>query len=266
MPALTFFDFTFRILFLIIVNGEKNFMPRSKYEEIYKKIRDDIILGKYTNGDYLPSENEYVNHFGCTRNTIRRALYMLEQEGFVLPQHGKGVQVIYKDEEGSIFTIGGIESFAEAAARSSQKVRTKVITFRKITADKAVSLTTGFDIGTELWFIERIRTVDGRALIFDTNYYLVNEVPGLTKEIAAKSVYNYIENTLGMIITTSRRRITAEKADIKDKEYLDLGTKDFILCVTGQVFNSKGVMFEYTMSRHVPDGVCFVETAVRQKK
>ena len=84
-------------------------MPRSKYEEIYKKIRDDIILGKYTNGDYLPSENEYVNHFGCTRNTIRRALYMLEQEGFVLPQHGKGVQVIYKDEEGKSADNHGYE-------------------------------------------------------------------------------------------------------------------------------------------------------------
>lgn len=250
----------------LIIKIRENRMPRRKYEEIYHSIREDILHGKYTAGDYLPSENEYVNHFGCTRNTIRRALGMLEQEGIVLPQHGKGVQVIYENDDRNVFTIGGIESLAEAAQRSGHRIRTVVRIFEEITADHAVSLNTGFDEGTPLWHIERVRMIDGRAMIYDTNYYLKSEVPGLTKQIASKSVYSYLENTLGMVITTSRRRVTAEKANIKDREYLDLSGRDFILCVSGQVFNNKGTMFEYTMSRHVPDGISFVETAVRQKR
>ena len=68
-----------------------------------------------------------------------------------------------------------------------------------------------------------------------------------------------------MTITTSRRRVTAELATERDHELLDLEHFDFVLTVVGQVFNSCGVILEYTRSRHVPDQVCFAETAVRQK-
>ncbi len=241
-------------------------MPASKYEQIYQEIRDDIISHRLEGGEYLPSENSYCAKYGCTRNTIRRAVAMLTQEGFVLPKQGKGVQVIYSlSDDRNIYTVGGIESFAETAHRNQRKVETNVITFKETVVDSAISLQSGFDIGTEIYYIERIRVIDDLAMIFDTNIYLKSEAPGLSREIAAKSVYAYLEDTLNMVITISRRRITAVTASRKDKKYLDLDGNNFVLCVEGQVFNSKGIMFEYTQSRHVPDRVCFVQTAIRQK-
>jgi GntR family trehalose operon transcriptional repressor len=241
-------------------------MPSPKYESIYKEIRNEILSGVYAFGDYLPSENVYTARFGCTRNTIRRAIGILASEGFLLPQHGRGVQVIYRPDDGrSLFTIGGIESFAEAAERSGRKTTTKVVIFKQIKVDEKVNLKTGFDIGEDLYYIERVRCVGKRAVIFDTNYFLMSETPGLQPSIAASSIYRYLEGTLGMTITTSRRRVTAQQATERDKELLDLNHFDFVLSVAGQVFNSRGVMFEYTESRHVPDQVCFIESAVRQK-
>lgn len=241
-------------------------MPQSKYEPIYRSIKEDIESGIYKYGDFLPSENEYTIRFSCTRNTVRRALSLLTAEGYLLPQHGRGVQVIYRPDDGrSLFTIGGIESFAEAAERSGRKTTTKVVIFKQIKVDKKVNLKTGFDIGEDLYYIERVRCVGKRAVIFDTNYFLMSETPGLQPSIAASSIYRYLEGTLGMTITTSRRRVTAQQATERDKELLDLNHFDFVLSVAGQVFNSRGVMFEYTESRHVPDQVCFIESAVRQK-
>ena len=241
-------------------------MPKAKYEPIYRSIREEIDSGKYSYGDFLPPESILTERFGCTRNTVRRALSILTAEGYVLPQHGRGVQVIYKpDGNRSLFTVGGIESFAEANSRNRKTSVTTIKVFKKMTVNEKTSLKTGFDVGAEVWYIERVRNVEGKAIIFDTNYFLCSEAPGLTLEIAASSIYNYLENDLHMNITTSRRRVTAEKARTKDIEYLDLGTFDFVLVVTGQVFNSKGVMFEFTQSRHRPDMVSFVESAVRQK-
>lgn len=241
-------------------------MPKAKYEPIYRLIREEIENGKYIYGDFLPSENTYTEMFDCTRNTVRRALSILAADGYVLPQHGRGVQVIYRpDENRSIFTIGGIESFAEATRRNQKPVETRINIFEIITADARLSIRTGFDIGSELYHIERTRIVDGKALIHDTNYFLKSETEGLSPDIAARSVYRYLEEDLHMTITTSRRRVTAEKATHMDMDNLDLDSYDFVLVVSGQVFNSKGVMFEYTQSRHRPDQVCFVESALRQK-
>ena len=241
-------------------------MPTAKYEAIYRSIKRDIETGIYKYGDFLPSENTYTERFGCTRNTIRRALSVLTSEGYLLPQHGRGVEVIYSPQANkSLFTIGGIESFAEAAARNNIQTVTRLISFEEIKADEAISLKTGFDIGEELYLIRRVRTFDQRAIIYDTNVFLRSETEGLNEEIAKQSIYRYLEQELHMNITTSRRRVTAEKASREDRKYLDLGEYDFVLTVTGQVFNSRGIMFEYTQSRHVPDQVCFIESAVRQR-
>lgn len=238
-------------------------MPKPKYEPIYLSIKKDIEEGVYSFGDQLPSENTYADRFDCTRNTVRRALNMLTNQGYIQPQHGKGVSVIYrKEDDRSIFTVGGIESFAETTQRNQKNVTTKVMKFQKVICDERISEMTGFDEGNELYYIERIRIIDGKAIIFDTNIYLASETPGLNEDIAVSSIYRYLENELKMTITTSKRRITAEKATEKDKEYLDLD-EDIVLVVSGQVFNSKGIMFEYTQSRHRADSVCFVETASR---
>lgn len=242
-------------------------MPASKYEEIYRSIKAEIENSTYTRGDFLPSENEYVQRFGCSRNTVRRALAMLSQEGYVLARHGAGVQVIYQKNPDSLnlFSVGGIESLAEAASRNAKKVRTKILVFETVVCDEELSLKTGFDTGENLFHIERLRVIDGEPLILDINYFLVSEMPDLTKEIASHSIYDYLEHDLGMTITNSRRRVTAEPSTKRDEKYLNLGHQHFVLAVAGQVFNTKGIMFEYTESRHRPDRVCFIQSAVRQK-
>ena len=151
-------------------------MPQQKYEPIYQEIKKEIETGVYQSGDFLPSENAYTEKYQCTRNTIRRALSMLTADGYLLPQHGRGVQVIYSPKDlRSLFSIGGIESFAEAASRNQIQSSTKVITFKEMKADEAISLLAGFDIGEDVYYIERVRKIGNKAIILDTNIFLQNK-------------------------------------------------------------------------------------------
>ncbi len=90
-------------------------------------------------------------------------------------------------------------------------------------------------------------------------------VPGLTVEIAERSVYDYIENELGMPIVTSKRRITVERVTELDEKWLDLGDYNCMAVISGKVYNADGVMFEFTQSRHRPDYFSFYDTAIRKK-
>ena len=65
-------------------------MPKAIYEGIYREIRSRIINGTYAFQEMLPTEAELTAEFGCTRNTVRRALSMLADQMFVQPIHGKG--------------------------------------------------------------------------------------------------------------------------------------------------------------------------------
>ncbi|UYJ36953.1 MAG: trehalose operon repressor [Oscillospiraceae bacterium] len=240
-------------------------MPKSKFEQIYKDLKEKIESGDYAYQDLLPSENTMVSIYNCSRNTIRRALSELTEQGYVQPLHGKGVRVIYQPIDQAAFTIGGIESFKESAIRNHRKRHTEVLQFAEITADERLAAKTGFPIGSELYYLQRVRFLDGIALILDINMFLKSLVPNLTKEIAENSIYEYIENDLGMSIVTSKRKMTVERATQIDEKYLQLNDYNCLAVVTGQTFNADGIMFEYTQSRHRPDYFCFQDTATRKR-
>lgn len=247
------------------MHEEDVFMPKAKFETIYKDLKQKIETQEYPYQELLPSENTMVNIYGCSRNTIRRAVAELIEQGYVQSLHGKGVRVIYQPIDQTSFTIGGIETFKESALRNQRKARTEVIQFAEITADKRISEKTGFAPGSELYYIQRVRYLEKKALILDINMFLRSTVPGLTKEIAQNSIYEYIENDIGMAIITSKRRMTVERATEIDEKYLELNDYNCLAVITSQTYNADGVMFEYTQSRHRPDYFCFQDTATRKR-
>lgn len=240
-------------------------MPKSKFEEIYRDLKRKVEAGDFLYSELLPSENTLIGVYDCSRNTIRRALAGLVEDGYVQSIHGKGVQVIYQPTEKATFTVGGIESFRETSRRNRLSPVTKVVRFETVVADEALEKESSFPKGSKLRLIHRVRQLDGKRLILDVNYFLEDLTPGLTPEIAEQSIYAYLEQELGMQIVTSKRCITVERATDTDRSCLDLDGYDCLAVVTSNTFNSDGVMFEYTQSRHHPEHFSFHDTASRKK-
>lgn len=238
---------------------------RARYDAIYRDIRESIEQGTYPYQSFLPSESELTAAFGCSHNTLRRALALLRDQGYVQPVHGKGVRVVYREPERTSFTVGGIESFREAGERSQLSTRTEVVRLEQITCSEQLAERTGFEVGCELTSIERVRRIDGEALILDHNLFRAEIIPGITEEVAETSVYDYAERELGVTIAMSKRAITVERARARDRELLDLADIDHLAVITSQTFDDQGVLVEHTESRHHPDHFCFRSTAVRQK-
>ena len=238
-------------------------MPAVKYDRICRKLREQIETMKYPAGSYLPSENQLVREYGCSRNTVRRALNRLAERGYVQSIHGKGVLVIYRRKKYPEFFIGKIESLKEAAKRNGLALDTKVIRFEEIKIDEELAERTGFAVGEEVYYLQRVRYLNKEAMILDHNYFLKRIVRNLTKQTAEDSVYEYMEKTLGETILTTSRRYTIEWETQLDTEYLDLHGYNCLLVVTSQTMNRDGVMFEHTHSRHRPDQFVFYEMAHR---
>lgn len=185
-------------------------MPKSKFEEIYRDLKSKVEAGDYLYSELLPSENVLVGVYDCSRNTVRRAIAGLVEDGYVQAVHGKGVQVIYQPTEKATFTVGGIESFRETSRRNRLSPVTKVVCFESVIADAEFSEVSGFPQGSRLRHIERTRNLNGKRLILDVNYFLEDLTPGLTPEIAEQSIYAHLEGTLGIQIVTNPKEITAD--------------------------------------------------------
>lgn len=243
-------------------------MPKQRYEEIYRALKERIEDETYSYQELLPSEHTLTAEFDCSRNTVRRAISMLTTEGYTQAMQGKGVRCIYRPLDHAQFFSNEIETFREAAIRNGLSYYTKVILFTDLVVDERIQRRTSFPIGTSVYYIQRVHYINDRPLILNHNYFLSDVAVDLTPEIAEHSIYDYLENKLMIKILNTRRTITVEKITALDEKYLDLNPDDYncMAVVSSNTYNGDGVMFEYTVSRHRPDYFRFTNTAMRKGK
>ena len=240
-------------------------MPKSRYNEIYQTLKERIETGDYPFQELIPSENTLVQEFDCSRNTLRRAVQALSAEGYVQSMQGRGVRVIWQKRPSSQFLFGGVESFTEACRRNGIRQVTEVLRFEERAVDTSLSRLTGMPEGTAVYYIERLRRMDDVPLILDHNYFLKEAAEGLTREIAAQSIYAYLENRLGLQIKTTRRVITVEPVTEDDTAHLQMDGCNCVAVVSSSTYNSDGILFEYTQSRHSPKHFEFHDVAQRKR-
>ncbi len=68
-------------------------MSEHKYAQLADRLRTEIQNGVYTGGQRLPSENELASATGYSRQTVRQAMALLENEGLTTRVQGSGTYV-----------------------------------------------------------------------------------------------------------------------------------------------------------------------------
>ena len=66
-------------------------MGEIKHKEVPSAIENSILEGKYDNTIKLPTEEELMNEFNVSRNTIRKAIEILSGRGLVYQVQGSGI-------------------------------------------------------------------------------------------------------------------------------------------------------------------------------
>ncbi len=232
-------------------------MPKSIYEEIFQDLKNKIESQEYEYETLLPSEHELTQVYNCSRNTLRRAISKLTGMGYTQPMHGRGVRVIYTPQKQQDLLINSLEGLCQSATEQGFIVTNRVITFTDLIIDERLSKKTDFDGGTEVYFIQRLRSLDGVVKMIDNTMLRKDLVPGLTARALEGSLFQFIENKVGMPIRTVKRRVTIERTTPFDEKYLSLDGYNCLAVITSHVFNSEGIQFEYTESRNRPDLFAF---------
>ena len=61
-----------------------------KYYRLMDDLKEQILKGEIQTGDKLPSENELSAKYQVSRQTVRKALSILENAGYIYAEHGRG--------------------------------------------------------------------------------------------------------------------------------------------------------------------------------
>lgn len=237
-------------------------MMNNKFIRIYEDIAARIRTGEIEAGTLLSSELDLSESYQTSRETIRKALKMLSEEGYIQKIQGKGSIVL--DIRKIDFPISGLVSFKELAKKMGHRAKTYVKVFEEKKVDQALFKKINFGLNEKVWEIRRVRKVDGEHVILDKDHISQRLIPGLSKEICNDSIFEYIEEELGLTISFAKKEILVEEPTAEDRELLDLEGFHNVVVVRSQVYLEDASQFQFTEARHRPDKFRFVDFARRR--
>ena len=92
------------------------------YKKVYSQMKDLITNETYPIGSLVPREPDLCNLFSVSRTTLRKAMELLEDEGFVYIQQGRGTEVLdFKATQ----KLNHVTSFSETLEAKGFSVESK---------------------------------------------------------------------------------------------------------------------------------------------
>lgn len=235
----------------------------SKQDMIAQDLAEKIHHGLYQPGDYLPSEHQLTALYGTSRETIRSSLAQLNDLGLIHKIKGKGSIVL--DYQKFTFPVSGITSFQELNRKLGMHAKTTVLKNEHQHIIPQYFINRGVDEHANNIYIERLRTINHEPVVVDRDFLLNPPIKEMPLQAAQKSLYEYIENQLGLNISYATKEITVEKADEEINELLKLTGDQLVVIVRSLSFLDDTTLFQLTESYHRPDKFKFSDFARRQK-
>jgi GntR family transcriptional regulator len=179
------------------------------YYQLANLLTDKIISRELHTGDRLPTEVELVEQYGISRITVRQALRLLEEEGLIRREVGRGTFVTdYRPFTGALKVEGSLEDIISLGRNPVKVIEVKTV---KADADDAEKL--GIPIGSPLVRATRVR------LLHDEPYsHIVNDLPAEIGRRFSKNdwkgvVLKVIEEKLKLPLRDAEETVRASLAD-----------------------------------------------------
>ncbi len=209
------------------------------YYQIVGLLRRKIEEGELPPGLKLPNELELAKLFGISRVPVRRAFSLLEADGLLVRQRGRGTFVADDPPAPDCSVLSGI---IEDYISTGIKGTLHLLSMDEIPAPRAVAEFFGFDEGETVSLIRRLRSVDGIPYSYIMNYLpLATAAVIPIKELNELNMVIIFEKRLGISLRKILQAIEAKSADSEIASLLSVDIASPVMYVETFIRSNMGV-------------------------
>ncbi|MBW2704692.1 MAG: GntR family transcriptional regulator [Deltaproteobacteria bacterium] len=125
------------------------------YHQLARTLRERIISGVYFPGEAIPTEPQLCEEFNLSRITVRQAVAILENEGMVQRQQGRGTFVMHFTRKSLGWNYGRVEDLIYL----SKQTRLELTSKRKIKAPEKITRDLHLPLGHAVYAFKGIRYI-----------------------------------------------------------------------------------------------------------
>ncbi len=195
------------------------------YYQIAEILKIKIRNKEFDTNEFLPSENTLANTYDVSRNTIRRALNELVNEGLIKVRKGKGYYVSEPKLEQNLFRF---YSLAKDFSKGKNKVVSKLLCKDVIEGPKYVVEKLAVPENSKVYKIIRNRYFNNEPLIYETSYISADkfELSGIEDcEFEYGCIYDILRDNYNIQIGNGEEYLEpiilnsyqAEKLEVEEK-------------------------------------------------
>lgn len=229
-----------------------------KYQDVAKKIQQAIYQQNLPKGTQLPNIEGLIQQYQVSRTTIIKALNRLERHGVIYQIQGSGIFVRQPKKQGY---LNFLESHGFSVDLNDLPGSSQVFNVDVMQPNVKVKEYLQCEDDEYVYYIKRLRLVEGKVYGFEQSYYRKKIVSYLNKEIAENSIFSYVKDICNVNIGFSDKYFKAIKLDEDIAPYLGLTAGDPALCVEEIFYTSSGEPFDFSqIIYHYDNAKFFVQS------
>jgi GntR family transcriptional regulator len=233
------------------------------YYQISSILRGRILSGELPPGAPLAGEEALGREYGVSRITVRRALSILESEGLIDRQRGRGTFVsdAVRRVEPTRFS-GSMEDMIALGIQTS----TRVLDQQYIEPPDHVAERLNLDDGARVLKLDKLRLIEGQPFSIVINYLPESIGRRLSvDDLSDKPLLVVLEEKLNIKADEAVQSVEATAADADAASLLDVAIGDPLLRVERTVYDLRQNPVEYVSIRYRADKYYFTVRLKRNR-
>ena len=223
------------------------------WRQIHEKLKSAISTGRFGPGERLPSESSLSGEFGVNRHTIRRALSVLEGDGLIRVEQGRGSFV---REPVIHYPVSRRTRFSENLSRQRRTPGNILLQAVDTEADAQVAEALGIEPGEVVTRITSAGEADGRRISYSTAFFPRALFPGMVRIYRElQSVTRTLEHFGVADYSRKRTKIIARMPTTEEARELRQPKSRPVLVTEGVNVDESGVPVEFGVCLFASDWV-----------
>lgn len=194
------------------------------YIQIAESFSAQIESGELGPGSRLPGEREISEVLSVQRETVRKALRVLENQGLIERRHGSGTYVAMPKIERE---ASRLFPFTRVMQQKGYQPGARVIQMEKTLCNPAVAQELSITVSAFIYHFERVRLVNQEPVVIENTYVPTGLFPDLDRfDLNARSLYEIMETEYGARVTHASQSLEAVAATEFEAENLGIKKGD----------------------------------------
>jgi GntR family transcriptional regulator len=237
--------------------------PVPVYVQIADRIRSVVHTPALPPGAALPPERLLCEAFGVSRMTVRQALNLLEHDGLIRCQRGRGTFVAPRRMDK---LQQQMRSFSEEIRARGGVPSSRVLSFSQAIPEAAAREFLGLEDRDNVYELRRLRLADGVPLALETTCVPCRLCPNLHRfDVANQSLYTILEEHYGLRLSRCVEEISAVLPDRQMRALLEIPKTVGVLVIRRRTYADDDTPVEFGRTAYRGDLYTAIVRSVRER-